>query len=215
MAFGLVFMIMTIHIIFLPVKNIEGYFTDELDYCIACDFNFCISGRESVRTQIGEAEYQLKYRAGELAPSEEKRYADIIMSRMLDIYAYIPIIDSQNWCISSMPATKNGKAKMAWFLSEAIAKNVGLDFIDATLKGEKTQVKQLTVQQKITAWDKLYNSGEIQLGHDIIGKNIVVVDDLYQSGATMWQYAKYLKMHGAKSVWGLVCVKSIKDSDNS
>lgn len=31
----------------------------------------------------------------------------------------------------------------------------------------------------------------------------------------MWEYAKFLKDMGAKSVFGVVCVKSLKDSDNT
>lgn len=64
-------------------------------------------------------------------------------------------------------------------------------------------------------WEKIYNSGNVLLNGDIIGKNIVIVDDLYQSGVTMWQYARYLKSQGANQVWGLVCVKSLRDSDNT
>lgn len=35
-----------------------------------------------------------------------------------------------------------------------------------------------------------------------------------ESGTTMWQYVKFLKKMGAKMVFGGVCVKSLKDSDN-
>lgn len=42
-----------------------------------------------------------------------------------------------------------------------------------------------------------------------------MVDDLYQSGATMWEYAKFLKSLGAICVFGIVCVKSLRDSDNT
>lgn len=83
-------------------KHIEGYFTDELDYCVIPDFNFKYENGNLVRTVTGEAEYQLKYH----------------------------------------------------------------------------------------------------------------IDDLYQSGATIWNYAKYLKGLGAKKVMGVVGVKSLRDSDN-
>lgn len=42
-----------------------------------------------------------------------------------------------------------------------------------------------------------------------------MVDDLYQSGTTMWEYAKFLKTLGARFVFGIVCVKSLRDSDNT
>ena len=53
-------------------KNIENYFNNELDYCIASDFNI-IYGVS--RTEIGEAEYQLKYNIDNLSKKEQTQYA--------------------------------------------------------------------------------------------------------------------------------------------
>ena len=44
--------------------------------------------------------------------------------------------------------------------------------------------------------------------------DVFIVDDLYQSGTTMWAFARYLKNLGARQVFGLACVKSLRDSDN-
>ena len=38
----------------------------------------------------------------------------------------------------------------------------------------------------------------------IRGKNIVLVDDVYTTGATMGECARILKKAGAKEVWGMV-----------
>ena len=54
----------------------------------------------------------------------------------------------------------------------------------------------------------------VELSCRVSGKTIVVVDDLFQSGASMWCYSEYLKRMGAKHVLGLVCVKSLRDTDN-
>lgn len=49
---------------------------------------------------------------------------------------------------------------------------------------------------------------------DIREKDIIIVDDLYQSGFTMWTVAQLLKKKGARKVLGLACVKSLRDTDN-
>ncbi|MDR1492454.1 MAG: hypothetical protein LBT05_07020 [Planctomycetaceae bacterium] len=49
---------------------------------------------------------------------------------------------------------------------------------------------------------------------DITGKTVCIIDDLYQSGVSMWSYAKFLKERGAKYVFGISCVKTLKDTDN-
>lgn len=192
-------------------RNIEQYFNNEIDFCIACDFNIVY---EEGRTELGEAEYQLKYNVNILEACEKKKYEDIIFDRMMDACKYIPLDNFENWCLSPMPATLDGKNKLAWRLSEILADELDVEFVDATLLFPKPQMKQLTVDEKIRVWNNIYTNNGVEVGCDVRNKNVIVVDDLYQSGATMWEYAKYLKNMGARTVWGLVCVKSLRDSDN-
>ncbi len=56
--------------------------------------------------------------------------------------------------------------------------------------------------------------GAIKITGDVSGKDVIIIDDLYQSGFTMWTVAKLLKQNGAKTVLGLACVKSLRDTDN-
>lgn len=100
-------------------------------------------------------------------------------------------------------------------MAEAMSERMNLSFISPTLNCDKPQMKQLTVEDKIAIWRKIYDNNNVVLNSYVRGKNIIVVDDLYQSGATIWEYAKYLKIMGAKQVYGIVCVKSLRDSDNT
>lgn len=198
-------------------KNIKQYFNAELDYCIALDFNYANFSYKEGRTEIGEAEYQLKYNAGNLNEEELKKYADILMNKMIGVYKEcIQVGTTLEWSVSPMPATEQGKTKMAWLMAEELAMQLQLPFIEPLVVCDKPQMKELTIQNKIETWEKIYynNGVEIADTDKIRGKNIIVVDDLYQSGATMWEYAKFLKLLGARCVFGVVCVKSLKDSDN-
>jgi predicted amidophosphoribosyltransferase len=56
--------------------------------------------------------------------------------------------------------------------------------------------------------------GNVSLSHPVSGYGVIVIDDLYQSGVTMWSYARLLKSAGAAEVLGLTCQKSIRDTDN-
>jgi hypothetical protein len=193
-------------------KNIREYFDDELDYCIASDFNIVYG---EGRTEIGEAEYQLKYNIEDLSVTERNKYANIIMGKMLDNCKYIPFNNRLNWYVSPMPATETGKTKIAWQMAEEISKRLRLSFIKPALSCDKPQMKQLSIKEKIETWEKIYYNNAVMLDNQVRGKNVIVVDDLYQSGATMWEYAKYLKTLGARCVFGIVCVKSLRDSDNT
>lgn len=195
-------------------QNISDYFDDELDYCIASDFNYNFNYQEG-RTEIGEAEYQLKYNSNNLSEIEQSKFANIIMSKMLDNCKYIPINNPLNWCVSPMPATELGKTKMAWQMAEEIARQMNLSFIEPIISCDKPQMKQLSIKNKIETWKEIYYNGGVIINDDLSRKNVIIVDDLYQSGATMWAYAEFLKSLGVRCVFGVVCVKSLRDSDNT
>lgn len=193
-------------------RNIRKYFYDELDFCIASDFNYVYGNG---RTEMGEAEYQLKYNLDNLTKEEAEEYFHILIGKLVDNCKYVPIVNKCNWYISPMPASDSGKEKIAWLLAEEMADYMDISFINAELKGNKPQMKQLSIDDKIANWRKIYYNNMVQIDKNIRGKNIIIIDDLYQSGTTMWQYANFLKKMGARIVFGIVCVKSLKDSDNT
>lgn len=200
-------------VIWLPLnKNIEEYFCDELDFCIASDFNFIYGNG---RTTMGEAEYQLKYNLDHLNEEEIEEYSDTLINKMMDNCRYVPIAKKDKWYISPMPASKLGRDKIAWMLADEMACRMDLPFVTAELKCEKPQMKNLSIKDKIATWEKIYQDGMVQIDMDVKRRNVIIVDDLYQSGATMWQYASFLKKLGARKVFGIVCVKSLRDSDNT
>ena len=100
-------------------------------------------------------------------------------------------------------------------MAEEISKQLRLSFIKPILSCDKPQMKQLSIKETIETWEKIYYNNVVILDNQVRGKNVIVVDDLYQSGATMWEYAKFLKTLGARWVFGIVCVKSLRDSDNT
>jgi hypothetical protein len=83
-----------------------------------------------------------------------------------------------------------------------------------TLKVPKLALKNMAVVEKIAQWDKILQTKGIHLSQSVQRCSILVVDDLYQSGASLWSCAKYLKTQQAGMVIGLACVKSLRDTDN-
>ena len=74
---------------------------------------------------------------------------------------------------------------------------------------ETRRLQELSIEEKC---NELRDA--IKIVGDISGRDIILVDDLYQSGFTMWTVAQLLKKKGAKKVLGLACVKSLRDTDN-
>lgn len=187
-------------------EHIEGHFTDELDFCMALDFNFD-PGAEK-RTVFGEAEYQLKYKSS-------SPHLKVLGYALIDAIADLPIPPEfrDSFCISCIPAPAEQRT-VPRRLATGIAKKMSVDFIDAELQCPKEPLKGVAVEEKIPIWQDLYDNGCVSLNGDVSDRLVVIIDDLYQSGATMWAYAGFLKTQGAKHVFGLPCVKSLRDSDN-
>lgn len=186
-------------------QHIEDHFTDELDFCMALDFNY--SPGEG-RTIYGEAEYQLKYQ-------ESRKHIKVLKDGLIEAIDDLPIptAECDNILVSYVPA-QSGGCNVPRKLAKRVCKDTELELCKAVLTCPKTGLKGVSVDQKIPIWQDLYDEGCVDLSMDVTDKTVVIVDDLYQSGATMWMFAKHLKSLGAKHVFGVPCVKSLRDTDN-
>ena len=93
-----------------------------------------------------------------------------------------------------------------------LAKHTGkLDLSSAVTKSKVTrELKNLPLEQKVEA---LVGSVSVDRTK-VADKTIVVVDDLYQSGLTINYIAEELRQVGAKEVFGLAAVKTLRNDDN-
>lgn len=81
-------------------KNIGDYFTNELDYCIASDWNFVRGWNSGERTTVGEAEYQLKYNSDKLQNAQREYYEDILLSEVLKSLDCLPLAERSRTLVS-------------------------------------------------------------------------------------------------------------------
>lgn len=194
-------------------KHLEGHFSEELDLCHALDFNK--PSPDEGRTEIGEWEYQAKY-------NQDEEALAALAQKLSTAIGWLPR--------SSIPKPRllsyvpSGPEKV-FYLPVRLAQAV-LGFVaettwgDATplvvpsLKAPKQSAKNMKVEEKIAQWEKIVLAGGITLSRSVRDCSVIVIDDLYQSGASLWSYAKYLKSQGAVMVIGLACVKSLRDTDN-
>lgn len=188
---------------------------DEVDYCIAADWNWCFGTGK--RTTIGEAEYQLKYILPKTGLSKEKvpYFANILLSAIYDCIGCLPF-NLNNYIVTAIPAIKENQCKLAWQLARCTANKIGAVFMEATLMKDKPQMKEISINDKICIWRKiLADKSMLELSHMVNSKKVLIIDDLYQSGASIWCFAEFLKTKcGAKKVIAITSVKALKDGDN-
>lgn len=210
-----------------PSKHIAPHFVgNEIDYCIAADFNFTTDGAGNIggRSDLGEAERQLKYHFSELNENQQEAYCAQMSEVLLKIIVLLPTQTNgkrvgfglvQPPIVSPIPAQKDSSG-LAWVFAEHVAEQRGLQFMEPHLLVPKPKMKELPISKKIETWDSIYATPKaVDIDPQTVkGRAVIVVDDLYQSGVTIWAYAKFLKGIGARRVYGLACVKSMKDTDN-
>ena len=93
----------------------------------------------------------------------------------------------------------------AELLARAVAQNYGLTLDSNNL----IRIKHKKPQAKLNEIHRLANVKECFAwrGGDLNKKNIILVDDVVTTGATLNECAKVLKAAGAGQVWGLVVAK--------
>ncbi len=188
-------------------NNIVAHFTEELDFSMALDYNRFPPPNKK-RTIYGEAEYQLKYQ-------DSRPHFQVLRNALVEAVGELPIPKAfdDSYCISCIPGSPE-KRTIPRRLAKKVANDLDVDFVDANLNCTKAGLKNVSVEDKIPIWQQLYDDACVEIVGDIEDKLVIVVDDLYQSGVTLWSFAKFLKEQGAKHVFGLPCVKSLRDSDN-
>lgn len=156
--------------------------------------------RDPVKVAIKKVKYKWVY-------DIEKVLVDLVASQIwkFDIPKELILV--------SVPLHKKRKNwrgfNQAEILAKTLAKKFGVSYGDFLIRNRetKTQVGLSRDDRKKNvkgAFSLISNRHpEQDLGSLLTGKNIMLVDDVYTSGATMAECAKVLKQAGAKSVWGM------------
>lgn len=190
--------------------SIEPYFRNELDACFALDMNFDGDNR----TEIGNFIYQIKYR-------NNHAFIDTLVSKMVVLLENIPRYGALQRCITYVPPEPGKEFHLPRKIAEELVVKLNDMFflnpdplVHCKLKCSKKTFKNLPLDEKIPAWDGLIENDMIEITGDIDGLSVILIDDLYQSGSTMWSIAKFLKKEGANMVVGIACEKTRGDRDN-
>ncbi|MFC1663235.1 ComF family protein [Patescibacteria group bacterium] len=111
--------------------------------------------------------------------------------------------------ITAVPITKQRRLSRGFNQSELLAKEIaqvmGLKYIPLLKRTGRTKTQsQLTRRGRI---DNIKSSMIRTLAVEKMPKFVIIVDDVYTTGATIEACAKVLKNHGASNVWGLALAR--------
>jgi hypothetical protein len=181
--------------------HLKSYFKEGLDEAYALDFNFEQGVEPLEYTRIGSLERQAKAKKTPAAVRElAKELASTIQRH--------PTLSRADHIVA-MPARPSSKFHLPVELVNRIGAILKRPVSLALTKADHAKLKGLPIGKKVAALQ-----GKFELQGSVRGKTILIIDDLYQSGVSVWSLAKFFKENGAREVYALACVKSWRDTDN-
>lgn len=186
---------------FIEKYKINVFLRDNLDISIALAENFA---NEEERTYIGLLEKKAKYDDCQDSYEELKE----IMKNFIKDSPYY----NKAKYICAVPSSEPEEISLPVSLCDEIATELELVSLTSSVywNKRKESLKECPLRDK---WKSL-EAADISVNDDFQRKNVILLDDLYQSGTTMQYVAMKLKERKARLVLGLTIVKSRKDSDN-
>ncbi|MFW5721229.1 MAG: hypothetical protein ACOCWW_02460 [Bacteroidota bacterium] len=178
------------------------FLKDTLALSIAFSAHYDESGK---RTSIGWLEYQAKYQFDDSAINE---LANLCITKINNLLFFKNI---KVFC--AVPPSDPGQTNLPNKIISIIEDDYDIENISNSVywENEKPQLKELRFDEK---WQKLDEANLIVDREKVDDKNIILFDDLYQSGTTMQYIAMKLLEAGAKRIFGVTIVKSRGDHDN-
>lgn len=115
--------------------------------------------------------------------------------------------------IAAVPARPDKAYDLPRELAKRIADELGIENLTGrfSFAAEKAKIKEISLDQKWDAWDAAGLRFAPELPQ---GASVILIDDKYQSGVTIQFVASKLYDAGAREVYGMCAVKTLRDTDN-
>ena len=135
--------------------------------------------------------------------------ADLIAEQMAEFIQRHPLYKSCDGILSVPPSNPDKTFDLPAYLATNLEENCGIPFMrEALFK------RRLTAQMKYcpTIEDKLDNITD-SIGAKkglVAGKQLLIIDDIFESGVTFFETAKVLRAAQATALYGLVATKTLR-----
>ena len=155
---------------------VEGYAFDihtvSSEYQGEDDFGH--SQYNTIRTEMGELVYQLKYQDN-----------PAVVNKIVDLLQNIKGLNKMDVIIPIPPSNQDRTNQPVYSIATELGCRFGITvYLDALGKSkESKELKEITDPEK--RQEALKNAMHIAKNYDLSNKNILLIDDLYRSGATL------------------------------
>jgi predicted amidophosphoribosyltransferase len=111
--------------------------------------------------------------------------------------------------VGALPSNPDKAFDLPQALANLVSEDTGIPFLHGALfkKRRTAQMKHCpSIADKL---DNIADSVGVQ-ADEVAGKNLILIDDILESGATLEETARALYQGGAKRIFGLVATKTLK-----
>ncbi|MEA3392366.1 MAG: ComF family protein [Candidatus Marinimicrobia bacterium] len=130
---------------------------------------------DTKRPEIGEWVYKLKY----------KNDVSVVPKIVTKIQENISEIDKLDAIISIPPSNTTRSHQPVYLVGKALSKTVGIPFFKDSLIKTGSNEELKNIQDPSGRTKKLRQSMQLTKNYDLQGKSVLLLDDLYRSGATL------------------------------
>jgi ATP-dependent DNA helicase RecQ len=139
-----------------------------------------------VRSRVGDLTYRLKYEG-------DTSVLPALVTQTVELTQAHPELIQVDVILPVPPSTSRPTDPVQLFCT-ALAEKIGIPMQASLCKTRKTQPQK---EMKTLAQKRANVSGAFTLLGDVKGKRLLLVDDLFDSGATLDEITRLLKKHGA------------------
>ncbi len=184
---------------------------DFLAISFALDYDKHGGSPKEPQTEIGTLRAQAKPYGGSVATAQTKEAADKLVEHCVTFLNTMGCYASSD-CIVAMPPSDPQKVyNLPRYLAQGIAEKWGREDLSRHVTGKaRNSIKEVPLANKL---DTLL--GTISVANGVFkDRNVLLLDDLYQSGVSMNYCGHLLLQTGAKKIFGLACEKTCRNDDN-
>lgn len=164
----------------------------------ALGFHSRISGSDWSRSGVGDLTYRLKYES-------DTTVLPALIQQTLDLFQAHPEMNQAD-VIIPVPSSTERKVNPVHVFCEALAGKINLPMQTLVVKTRQTQPQK---ELKTLAQKRGNVAGAFSMRGEVKGKRVLLVDDLFDSGATLDETTRLLLKHGASRVNVLTLTRTI------
>jgi ATP-dependent DNA helicase RecQ len=164
----------------------------------ALGFHSHISGADWSRSGVGDLTYRLKY-------DSDTTVLPALVQQTLDLFAAHPEMAQADFIIP-VPSSTERKVNPVHAFCEALAGKISVPVHPLVFKLRQTQPQK---EMQTLAQKRANVAGAFSIHREVNGRKILLVDDLFDSGATLDEITKLLLKHGASRVNILTLTRTI------